>query len=519
MHKVLVVDDEKMIRMGICRGIPWENLGVSEVYQAGNAADALDLIKEKKPDLMITDINMPEITGLELIEKVRSLLNNIKIIVLTGYERFDYAQECIRVKVEDLFLKPVDEAVLAEVIKKRLHELDDEQKARVAESTMRRVRGNAEQMRIERLMNCLLSGKVEKAELEWMCQEYSINPKQSLQFALLIPCITGVKTQKDEFLRMSVREICIDFIDGNGHGITFYVGDYLGIAFFDNGYVNEIYDRIQELMSIIKDEYNIAPRISLGSRVDGFQELYISYNEANILIQKDQKGVLDFLQSQATGKRGKLFQEIYLELKNAMCINVGNSDYVLRVFEAFCQATVSYNLTEDSIRCNCFDLASSVYFTYISNLGGGERGRLEELAKNIMCVDGHEACEVTKIFLINMFGKDMVLMHDIILKARAYIDENLKENLSVTSIAEQFYVTSNYFSKLFKKVMGEGCNEYIVKKRIEKAKSLLETTNIKTGKIASMVGYRDANYFSLAFKKYTGYSPTSYREKSRGNCN
>ena len=92
-------------------------------------------------------------------------------------------------------------------------------------------------------------------------------------------------------------------------------------------------------------------------------------------------------------------------------------------------------------------------------------------------------------------------------------DEHLAEDISVSNIAANLYITPNYFSRLFKRITGEGCNEYIVRKRIEKAKSLLETTSIKTGKIAMMVGYRDTNYFSLAFKKHTGKSPTKYREE------
>ena len=104
-------------------------------------------------------------------------------------------------------------------------------------------------------------------------------------------------------------------------------------------------------------------------------------------------------------------------------------------------------------------------------------------------------------------------VHYTISNARHYIDEHLAEDISVSSIAESLYITPNYFSRLFKRITGEGCNEYIVRKRIEKAKSLLETTSIKTGKIAMMVGYRDTNYFSLAFKKHTGKSPTKYREE------
>ena len=149
MYKVLIVDDEKMIRMGMSRGLPWESLNVSEVYQASNGFEALDIIREKAPDLMITDINMEGMTGLELIEQARALREGLKIIVLTGYDRFDYARECLRMRVEDLFLKPIDEEVLSKAIQNLIHSIEEERRNRIQESTMRRVRGNTEQMRLE----------------------------------------------------------------------------------------------------------------------------------------------------------------------------------------------------------------------------------------------------------------------------------------------------------------------------------------------------------------------------------
>ena len=135
------------------------------------------------------------------------------------------------------------------------------------------------------------------------------------------------------------------------------------------------------------------------------------------------------------------------------------------------------------------------------------------ISKSLSSAGKEEACEITRMFIEQLIGKDEENVHYTISNARHYIDEHLAEDISVSSIAESLYITPNYFSRLFKRITGEGCNEYIVRKRIEKAKSLLETTSIKTGKIAMMVGYRDTNYFSLAFKKHTGKSPTKYREE------
>lgn len=521
MFKVLIVDDEKMIRMGMSRGLPWEELNVSEVWQAGSAPEALKIIEEKQPDILITDINMPEMTGLELIQKANELQENMRIIVLTGYDRFDYARECIRMHVEDLFLKPIDEEVLTEAIRRQTELLEKERRSLVMENTMRRVKGNTEQMRLERLMRGLVHKReIDEADLEWMYQEYSLSKNQELQIAILIPQQSGRSEEReDRYWIMSIKEICIGLVDGREQGITFPDDEgteKILIAFFNHGYVNEIYERIQELISIMKDELIAAPRIVLGSSVKGFSELYISYNDAVYLSQRKDDGAKEVLQSGRTGKRNMLFREIFEEFKIAMCSNVGNSDYVLRVFDAFSQAVESYNVTENSVRRYCFDLANSVCFAYVSSTGGSLRqGGIEELMRHVMNVDARNACEITRGFLQQLFGEEKEVMNDLIPKVRRYVDDHLEEELSVSSIASKFYITPNYLSKLYKKVTGEGCNEYIVRKRIETAQKLLESTNLKTGKIAAMVGYRDTNYFSVAFKKYTGYSPTVFRSRFR----
>ena len=140
-------------------------------------------------------------------------------------------------------------------------------------------------------------------------------------------------------------------------------------------------------------------------------------------------------------------------------------------------------------------------------------GKLDALSKSLASAGREEACDIPRMFIDQIPGNEEENVQYIISNAKHYIDGHLAEGISVYSIATNLYITPNYFSRLFKRITGEGCNEYIVRKRIEKARSLLETTSIKTGEIAMMVGYRDTNYFSLAFKKHTGKSPTKYREE------
>ena len=194
-------------------------------------------------------------------------------------------------------------------------------------------------------------------------------------------------------------------------------------------------------------------------------------------------------------------------------VYAGEKEQVGHIFERFCMAVESYNLSARYARSCCFELASSVYFARFSDIGNSAREKLSELMQAVSGADRERACQVTAMFLENLFEGEDGEVHELIGKVKRRIHENLADDLTVASLAEQYYVTPNYLSRLFKRVTGEGCNEYIVRKRIEQAKSLLSTTTLKVGEISIMVGYHDMNYFSLAFKKHIGVSPVRYREQ------
>ena len=156
MYKVLVVDDEKMIRMGIKKVIRWDELGIGDVFTASSAREALEILKEHKPEIMITDIQMSEMSGLELIETAREFQPKLRVLVLTGYDNFEYARQSLRLKVQDFFLKPADENDLSQAIREQVTYLKKEE-AEVKNSLLvQRTRGVAEQMRLETYMRNLI---------------------------------------------------------------------------------------------------------------------------------------------------------------------------------------------------------------------------------------------------------------------------------------------------------------------------------------------------------------------------
>ncbi|HHT98450.1 MAG TPA: response regulator [Clostridiales bacterium] len=517
MYKVLIVDDEKMIRMGIKKVIPWGTLEVSEVFTAASAKEALKILNKQTIDIMVTDINMSEMTGLELIREAREGSFDIRIIVLTGYDHFEYARECLRMRVEEFFLKPIDENVLAEAIKKQVGFLKRRKEIENSKVLRRRIQGTSEQLELENMMKKFINNNFEQEEMEGFYLKYHYEKDLVLQIAIIIPelHLDGGNVEED-FIGLSIKNISMGMIDSGEYGITFTDDNgAVVIAFLNGRNTEEIIEHVGQLSNILKSECNINPKIIMGNTVTGFSNLKFSYNDALYLLNNETDNICAIIQPQQSHDKAKIFKEVYDELKKNMNMNIDDMEYILKTFKTFSKATTSYNLTVNDVRRYCFEIASSVYFSYVSSSGENIKEKLGNLLKSIMGANRDEVYEITAIFLKNMLGDEQTHSHDTVNKAKRYINESLADELSVSSVAAKLFITPNYFSRLFKRITGEGCNEYITRKRVEKAKILLETTNIQIHKIADMVGYHDTNYFSLAFKKYTGASPTKYRFDKR----
>lgn len=498
--------------------MPWDTLGIDQVYTASSGFEALDIIREKKPDIMITDISMSEMTGLELIEKAFEYQPLLRVLVLTGYDSFEYACECLRLKVQDFLLKPIDEEVLTECIRKQINYLEEEKQKAETDGTLRRTSAVAEQVELENHMINLIFDREKEEALRFVEETCGLDRNMHLITAVLLPELDIGFVQGEKVLQLQqMRNICLSVIDMSSTGLSFVnteAGNIIVILFADRC-GSEAVNVIEDLMNIFRDEYGKAPKAAIGNEVTGFENLHTSYQDALYLLQNKAGGVQQVLQMENVRNRSHIFREVYEEFKTEMCGNVSDYAYVMRVFDAFCMATESYNLSEFSVRKCCFELVADIYFSYVM-AGCTVKGlNLEQFMDSLTGSSAEESRELSRQFLNKMLGSDEKDVHEIVGKAKRYINRNLSEDLSVANIAEILFVSPNYFSRLFKRVTGQGCNEYIVRKRIEKACALLETTNFNTGKIAGMVGYNDTNYFSMAFKKHCGVSPTKYRSNFR----
>lgn len=166
MYKAIVVDDEEMIRKGICSVIPWEKLKIDTVKMASSGIESLKIMEEEAFDIMITDICMTEMNGLSLVEKMNYLNPRLKIIVLTGYDNFEYAQKCCKMQVEDYLLKPVDEIELENAIGRLIEDLEHEKTLSHEQKINSRIQGVTEQLKLEQIMQNLLYERVKTSEFK-----------------------------------------------------------------------------------------------------------------------------------------------------------------------------------------------------------------------------------------------------------------------------------------------------------------------------------------------------------------
>jgi two-component system response regulator YesN len=344
---------------------------------------------------------------------------------------------------------------------------------------------------------------------------------EPIQVAIMMP-VQAMKEQWTDYqdlLRWSIHDLCTSIFDDKREGVTledgqgrFVIAMCAGVPF------DECLHRIEQLKDTIRNEYGIAQKFVLGSIVPEPNDIEISYHDALSLMKERGDCYEDIVVPTGTQHRLAMFQDTFLEMKRAMTQYVGDFERILRIFDAFEASTKSYQVSYRYVQRCCFDLASTLYFSVLNNLGKDARkpvstSILDRFLEELFRCEKKDFGTATRSFLYELFDQKKNNSYELISLAKQYVMDHLSEDLSVASVAEHFYITPNYFSRLFKRVAGECCNDYIVRQRMERAKIMLKTTEYKTGKIAYLIGYRDTNYFSLAFKKQVGVSPTEYRQR------
>ncbi|XID92316.1 response regulator [Paenibacillaceae bacterium WGS1546] len=521
MFKILLVDDEVDIREGLAHLIDWHSFGFTVAGQAANGRDGLELLQSSTFHLVITDISMPVLNGLELIKEMRRLNLQQSVLILSGYNDFAYLKEALLYRVENYLLKPVNENELAASLIQIREDICNE-----IESNLR----EKENMSILRskLLNRLVTRSISKLEF--------LNKADFLQISLSAPAyrilvielesateLYDKAGERIEHLKLfSAMNVCQEVLQRVTDGILFedsyqhlvYIaklkGDHLPWV--------ELAENIKiSLKTYVKEPASVI----IGPEVHGLGNIPHSYNEAlRMLEYKFYLGREATISPERLPNR-KFANDIEFEKE---CQSLGEAvfqgDYgaCLRItahlFERF---TMDGLASKAFVQNAAFELIMAA-LKQVKEANGDIRQILPEPERLYMDISSQS----TLADIHSLLNERLLSIADYLTKLKTtrpikiiksvieYIHANYNRDPTLKQAAEIHYMNPGYLGKLFKRETGTSFHDYLNNVRIEKAKQLLTTTNHFVYQVSEMVGYRDYNYFHRTFKKHAGVSPSDF---------
>ena len=548
MLKTFLVEDEVVIREMIKKMIPWEQYGFELAGEAADGEMALPLILKSKPDLLITDIKMPFMDGLTLCRLVKKELPDIRIVILSGYDDFNYAKQAISIGVEDYLLKPITKNAfierLEEIHNRYEHEKTQREYYEKFRLEMQEYEKNASRDFFETLVRAdsdlaELYRRADKLNLDIVAEAYNI-------------LIFTPDTSEGNY---NSYEECSDWEAEVQDKInTYFLNHPVAILFrhqvfsyaiLVKGQKDTIEKNTEECVKAIQDIMNQTERrtdwfIAVGKSADRLSMLGHSYRtavRANSFRYLYDGHILDYQSLEAQKENpSDSCREDSVQLRNVN-INALNpailqkflssglaeevDDFIRDYFNAIGQEPMSSLVFRNYVVLNVrFSVLS-----FLKKLGCDDSEISGQEMENIMGETG-KTIEAAVAYCGKILKKAIALRDEnagdqnrsVLKLAVDFIDHNyMDEEISLNKAAHVANVSANHFSALFSQNMGQTFTEYLTDLRMSKAKELLRCTAMRSSEIAGEVGYKDAHYFSYLFKKTQGMTPSEYR-KMRGEA-
>lgn len=492
MYNVLVVDDETWIRQGLKVKLNGNELNIGAIYEAENGIQALDVICKEAIDLIITDIRMKNMTGLELIAEAKKINSQIRYIIVSGYADFEYAKKALDLKVASYLLKPVKESELVEKVQSVLVDLSTEvftHKDYLLEQRINSLFHDQDGDFIigNNIYYSVVILDIQKEEDIILAKERITNAIKGLKQEGSLKVMNNFSNTNQLLLIIMSkdREVVYKARKWMIYDLFYYIRDELkmtitiGVSDIDHRLTTKLYKQAKDalILTLIYGASNIY-YYREQKKVEISKFIQIKSLEKFIEC-KDTKSITSFI--------GNTFNESNFNEKNAIAIKhlfyriVRQVRYLYRE-----KATELEMLNVNFNEKDCFR-----QFTNLEELK-------DYLIENI--------CSLIKM------DQNTGNVKDIIKDAILYVDQHFDEDLTVKYLAGRMGINSNYLSTLFKKETGKTFTQYLTDLRIEGAIKLLMETDANVSQIAKSVGYQDAQYFYRVFKKCTSKTPLSYRK-------
>lgn len=538
--KVFLVEDEMVIRRGIKNSIDWEKEGYIFCGEASDGELAYPMIIKEKPDILITDIRMPFMDGLELCKLVKKELPNIKILILSGYDEFDYAKEAIRLGVTEYLLKPISSGKLLEALNGVSESIRREKEDKdLVRKYMEEMRENTEHEK-QKLFEQMIAGNLSMADALETGKKYEMNLSAGMYNLLLFRFTLGEENRKSGEL-LGEAEYAIEKLTERLEYVFEFQRGVEGWAFLlmaDNE--EQMSERVKELSKdleeIMKNYSTIAYFGGIGQPVARLRELEESFREAEralaarftmelnrIISVEDIRmaqnvDTLDDIEITSFGEIEKTRTMLEKFLNN------GAEDEIDEFVDVYINELPEENLKSVLMRQYIIMDAYIVMMSFCEKIEGIEgemQAQSEELKNSMKTI---QTLEEIKNY-IRMLLKKIIGVRDTI-SGRRYSDiieiakdqirkTYMSDEISLNTIAAEVGMSPSYFSSIFSKEMGKTFVEYLTEIRMDRAKELLMCSSMKTSEIGYEVGYKDPHYFSYIFKKTQNCTPKEFRARGK----
>ncbi|TYQ15159.1 UNVERIFIED_CONTAM: two-component system response regulator YesN [Acetivibrio alkalicellulosi] len=523
--RVMIVDDEEKERnlLKIC--INWNELGMEIVREASGGREALDCLEEVNPDIIITDIRMPFMDGLEFSKTVVEAYPYIKVMVLTAYEEFEYAKEGIKAGVADFLLKPIKRSEIKSALinirnkiqAERLHKTEYEKLKKQLEDSFSYLK--------EKFLNELIQKSYSLDEIKNKLSYFSVDSiERYIRIALIEASHPDIDITEEQkvLLEMKCTELikqyfkddeCIHiFVDNSGRSVILSGNKDI-----------ELVECCEQIKVMIINRLKCYVSIGIGNEYSDFKYIKKSYKEAceaiNYKVLLGKNHIVSFEDTNINQDTLDIKQDDINEI--GFFIKIGMSEKAIEgIQKIFHNFHVSGFKSIDHLRIITINIVT-VILNSITELGLGYNDVFENSVlpyDPIMKIDNVPEMNdyITKMIthIVDRIKsirtrKTNKIVKDII----DYLNENLSNSqLSLTLVAKAFYMNSSYLSRIFKQETGQTFVEYLTKLRIEKALDLFKGTDLMLYEVAEKIGIPDPNYFGKCFKKHVGLSVNDYKK-------
>ena len=524
MYTIVIADDEVELRQALIRRIDWEKVGFQVVGQAENGAEALELVEKLEPDLLLTDVRMPFMSGIELAREVREIRPTMQIAFLSGFDDFTYAQQAIQYNIISYMLKPISSVELTEElkkIKKKIDEKFEEFTSKIAEQEQKSLTGFAMPL----LLDSFQRGSGREGELvaEAVNSGFLQADHTQMHYAVIVASFwddegkncTGEKSANavHRILRKYMRHV------------SFYTGGrVISLLAATRGSLDKyLHIIVEDISQSMKRIVNLSSSIGVSRIVPGLSSCHEAYIEAMDAMGYSRRSDMGICFIADIERSGTFDQERIQTVVNEIegLLRSGTQEEVRDCVCGLFNQMEQEDSPVMTIQLVMVQIIAAVFRLVYAVVGGEAVESLQKaspLQNQWFFENTREMQERYLTFCLA--ARDLLAEHRkksssvICDMALDIIDNRFSDpSLSLNSISGEISVSPNYLSSLMKRSTGSTFMDLLTKKRMETAKSLLLETQMKVREISEKCGYNDQHYFSYCFKKYEGVSPNACRRQ------